>query len=216
MKTEPLSVRIIPAKGTALFTFFIFAAILFVFYITLLHDVGTVIVNGKDVHREDPHAPAIMILFLVIPVAGLILQGLRLLPGSPFDFLEIGPQGFTVGKLFGRRHRRWDEVSGFSVGSIALTNPPISWVKVESTRPIRFFISGYMRIKLFTRAKTQMQEIAAWLDLVRVAYAFGDGGLPPPPEALAATIVPLNRGPLTRAKGAVRARSSVIERRRQN
>ena len=171
-------------------------------------DVGTVIINGKDVHREAPHAPLIMILFLALPVAGLITQILRLLPGSPFDFLEIGPQGFTVGKLFGRRHRRWDEVSGFSTGSIALTNPPITWVKVESERPLRFFILGYVRIKLFSRPKMQIQEIAAWLDRVRESYVFGDGSLPPPPEALAAEIILLTHG-----KAPMQARSSVIERR---
>lgn len=208
MKTEPPSVRIIPGKATALFTTFVFAAVLFLYIMSLLHDVSTVIINGKDVHREAPDAPPIMILFLALPVAGLITQLLRLLPGSPFDFLEIGPQGFTVGKLFGRRHRRWEEISGFSTGSFALTNPPIIWVKLESERPVRFFILAYVRIKLFSRAKTQIQEIADWLDRVRESYVFGDGSLPPPPEAFSGKIIPL-----TGNVGSVRARTSVIERR---
>ena len=208
MKTERPSVRIIPAKGAALFTTLVFAVILFIYVGSLVHDVGTVIINGKDVHRDAPHAPLIMILFLALPVAGLITQVLRLLPGSPFDFLEFGPQGFTVGKLFGRRHRRWDEISGFSVGSIALTKPSITWVRAESERPLRFLVTGFVRIKLFSRPKMQIQEIADWLDRVRESYVFGDGSLPPPPEALAGEIIPLTRG-----KAPMQARSSVIERR---
>jgi hypothetical protein len=208
MKIEQPSVRIIPAKGAALFTTFVFAAIFFVFYKTLLHDVDTLIINGKDVHREAPHRLIIMSLFLVLPMAGLIMQILRLLPGSPFNFLEIGPQGFTVGKLFGRRHRRWDEISGFSVGSFALTNPPITWVRVEAARPLRFFIFGYVRIRLFSNTRAQIQEIAAWLDRVREAYVLGDGSLPAAPDALAGKIIPFGGG-----KTPMQARSSVIERR---
>jgi hypothetical protein len=208
MKAEQPSVRIIPAKGTALLITVIFAVILVAFTIFLVHDLNTVIINGKDVPREAPHARWIMVLFLTLPVFGLITQSLRLLPGSPFDFLEFGPQGFTVGKLFGRRRRRWDEVSGFSTGSITLTKPPITWVRAEGERPLRFFVTGYARIKLFSRADTQIREIAAWLDQVRDAYVLADGTLPPPPNSLAATIIPLTRG-----TARMQARSSVIERR---
>jgi hypothetical protein len=209
MKTEQPSLRIIPAKGAALLTTAVFAVILVTYTKFLVHDLGTVIINGQDVQRETPHAGWIMILFLTLPVFGLVTQSLRLLPGSPFDFLEFGPQGFTVGKLFGRRHRRWDEISGFSVGSIALSKPPITWVRAEAQRPLRFFVTGYVRIKLFSRTDAQIREIAAWLDRVRDAYVLSDGTLPRPPEAFAGTIVPLTRG----GKPPLQARSTVIERR---
>ena len=209
MKSEPPAMRVIPAKGAALFTTLIFAAILFVFCMFLLHDVDTVIINGKDVHRQSPYRLIWMTLFLALPVFGLIMQSLRLLPGSPFDYLEIAPEGFTVGNLFGRRHRQWDEISRFSTGSLSLTKPPITWIKLESPRPMRFFVTGYVRIKLFSRPQAQIEEIAAWLDEVRESYSSSDGSLPPPPGALAATIIPLNRG---RAPMQA-ARSSVIERR---
>jgi hypothetical protein len=209
MKTEPPSLRIIPAKGTALLTTVVFAVILLVYARFLVHDLGTVIINGQDVQRETPHARWIMILFLALPVFGLIAQSLRLLPGSPFDFLEFGPQGFTVGKLFGRRHRRWDEISGFSVGSISLTKPPITWVRADSERPLRFFVTGYVRIKLFSRTDAQIREIAAWLDRARDAYLLGEGTMPRPPEAFAGTIIPLTRG-----KAPMQGRAGgVIERR---
>jgi hypothetical protein len=208
MKIEQPSVRIIPARGTALLITFIFAVLLFVFYESLLHDVDTVIINGKDVRRESPDRPWILVLFLVVPVFGLITQSLRLLPGSPFDFLEFGPEGFTVGKLFGRRHRRWEETTGFSVGSISITKPPITWVRLDGDRPLRFFVTGYVRIKLFSRTDAQIREIADWLDQVRDSYVSGDGTLPPPPDVLAGTVIPLTRG-----KVPMPARSSVIERR---
>jgi hypothetical protein len=209
MKAAPPTLRIIPAKGTALLTFFIFAVILAVFTKFLLHDVDTVILEGKDVHRESPYRLLYLGLFLAIPGFGLITQGLRLLPGSPFDFLEFGPQGFTVGKLFGRRHRRWAEISGFSVGSISLTKPPITWIRADAERPLRFFVTGYVRIKLFSRTDTDVRSIAAWLNGVRGAYVLGDGSLPERPEALAGTFVPLavGRAPV------MRGRSTVIQRR---
>jgi len=209
MKTEPPTLRIIPAKGTSVLTFLVFAVILAVFTNFLLHDVDTVIINGKDVHRESPHRVFFLGLFLVLPVFGLLTQGLRLLPGSPFHFLEFGPQGFTVGKLFGRRHRGWDEISGFGVGSISLTKPPITWIRAEAERPLRFFVTGYVRIKLFSRTDTDIRAIAAWLDEVRDAYVYGYGALPERPEALAGTIIPLTRGKAPLAQG----RSSVIQRR---
>jgi hypothetical protein len=217
MKTVQPTVRIIPAKGAALFTTLVFAAILFVFTKFLLHDIDTIIINGKDVHRESPHRLLMLGLLLAVPVFGVITQALRLLPGSPVDHLEIGPQGFTVGKLFGRRRRRWDEISGFSTGSIALTKPPITWVRAEGTRPLRFFVTGYVRLRLFSNTDAQIREIAGWLDRVRDAYVSGDGSLPPSPDALAGRIIPQSSGkpPMqSREKTKIQqSRSSVIERR---
>jgi hypothetical protein len=138
MKTEPPSVRIIPAKGAALFTTFVFAAILFVYFAATIHDVDTVIIDGKDAYRPSPQRFIWITLFLALPVLGLVTQILRLLPGSPFDFLEIGPKGLTVGKLFARRHRGWHEITRFSTGGFSLGKQPITWIRVESARPMRF------------------------------------------------------------------------------
>ena len=209
MRNDPRSFRIIPAKGTALLIFVIFAVLLFLYFTFLLHDVDTVIINGKDVLRESPYRLLYLALFLVLPVFGLISQGLRLLPGGPFDFMELGPQGFTVGKLFGRRQRKWEETTGYTTGSIALTKPPITWLRLDGVRPLRFFVTGYVRLQLFARGDAQIREIADWLDDVRTSYVSGDGTLPPPPDSFAGTILPLSPHNIP-----MQTRTNVIERRR--
>jgi hypothetical protein len=213
MTSDRETVRIIPAKRAAIFHTLFFLLLLVIFGQFLFTDMDTVRVNGQEVTGDDRHDAFLIFLimhlvFLFIPLAYLVWHGRRLLPGSPLDFLEVGPRGLTVGGLFGRRHRRWDEISGFSVGGIPLTNPPTLWIKVESERPLRFFTGGYVRFKLFSRTKTRMRAIADWLDLVRRAYAFGDGALPPPPEELGANIIAAPRSETPSRKP-----SSVIERR---
>jgi hypothetical protein len=208
MNADRPAVRVIPAKGAALFYIIFVVFFVFMYAQSLLLGLGSVTVNGQEVYgAERQQVLLVMSFFLLFPAAYLVWYGRRLLPGSPFDFLEIGPQGLTVGGLLGRQYRRWDEISGFSVGNIPLSNQTI-WIKVESERPLRFFMGGYVRFKLFTRRKTRMQAIADWLDLVRRTYAFGDGNLPPPPEAFAGWILPL-----TGDKVPAKARAGVIERR---
>jgi hypothetical protein len=200
--------RIVPAKGTALFNTG-FAVLFFsMFGLSVFRDFGSVMVNGHQVYGAERQMVLLsMSFFIIIPVSYLVWYGRRLLPGSPFDFLEIGPDGFTVRGLLGRHSRRWDEISGFSVGNILLSNQTI-WIKVDSERPLRFFMGGYVRFKFFSRTKTRMRAIADWLDLVRRTYAFGDGTLPPPPPELAGTIISR-----TAETNPMRPRSSVIERR---
>jgi hypothetical protein len=207
MKPNTATVRIIPARGMAVFHTIFMLLLLFMFSQALFRDPGSVTVNGQEVYGDERHLVLMMMNFiLVIPIAYLVWYGRRLLPGSPLDFLEIGPRGLTVGRLFGRRHLRWDEISGFSVGNIPLTNPPSVWIKVESERPLRFFMGAYLRFKLFSRTKPRVQAVADWLDLVRRTYAFGDGNLPPPPEELAGKIISLATEPPARQS------SSVVER----
>jgi hypothetical protein len=205
IKLNGASVRIIPGRGMAIFYAFFFLLFILTFSQAFVRDTGSVTVNGQEVYGDERQRVRVMMrLFLIIPAGYLIWYGRRLLPRSPLDFIEIGPQGLTVGGLFGRRHRRWDEISGFSVGNIPLTNPPTIWIKAESQRPLRFFMSGYVRYKFFSRAKPRVQAIADWLDLVRRTYAFGDGTMPSPPEELGGKIIPL---------AGDKMRSSVIERR---
>jgi len=208
MKAHQPTFRIVPAKGAALFNTVIMVFFLSIFALSIFRDFGSVTVNGREVYGAERHQVLLgMSFFLIIPASYLVWYGRRLLPGSPFDFLELGPDGFAVGGLLGRRHRRWDEISGFSVGSVPLSSQAI-WIKIESEPPLRFFMGGYVRFKFFSWTKTRVRAIADWLDLVRRTYAFGDGTLPPPPDALAGRIIPLDG-----AQPSARARSSVIERR---
>ncbi|MDQ7247126.1 hypothetical protein [Dongia sedimenti] len=209
MTSDRETVRIIPAKRAAIFHTLFFLVFILMFGQFLFSDVGPVRINGQEVTGDGRgFALLFMSVFFFIPLAYLVWHGRRLLPGSPFDFLEVSPQGLTVGGLLGRRHRRWAEISGFSVGGIPLTNPPTLWIKVESERPLRFFMGGYVRFKLFSRTKTRMRAIAGWLDLVRRTYAFGDGALPPPPEELWGSIIPAPGGETPRKNP-----PSMIERR---
>jgi hypothetical protein len=209
MKSDGAVVRIVPARGMALFQTLFFLVFVFIFSQALFSDTGTVTVNGQEVYGDERRRVLMMMNFiLVIPIGFLVWYGRRLLPGSPLDFLEVGPHGLTVGGLFGRQHRRWNEISGFSVGNVPLTSTPTVWIKVESERPLRFFMGAYIRFKLFSRVKPRVEAIADWLDLVRRAYAFGEGALPSPPEELSGRIIPLARG-----KASMQDRSGVVERR---
>jgi hypothetical protein len=204
MSANQPAVRIVPGKGSALY-YTVFAVILLVF---INIGAGTVTVNGHVVTGAERTSVlnGMRLIFDPIIILVLVWSGRRLWPGSPLDFLELGPDGLTVGTLFGRRYRRWEEISGFSVGSIPLTNPPIVWITTEGERPLRFFMSGYIRFRFFSWTSTRVREIADWLDTVRRVYAFGSGDLPPPPDALAGTIIP--------SIGMTRPSStSVIERR---
>jgi hypothetical protein len=118
----------------------------------------------------------------------------------------------TIGGLFGRRHRSWASIEGFSVGNVPLTNQPITWIKVESEPPLRFFMGGYVQFKLFSRMKTRMRAIASWLDLVRSSYVMDNAmlDLPPPPPELVGKIITLSGDRFSRFSFA--RRSGVIER----
>lgn len=210
MKSNRATARIIPAKRASIFHTALFLLFIAMFVQFLFSGTGSVKVNGQEVTGQERTNALLMMkfLFLGIPLTHLVWHGRRLLPGSPLDFIEVGPDGLTVGGLFGRSHRRWDEISGFSVGGIPLTNPPALWIKVEGERPLRFFMGGYVRYKLFSRTKTRMQVVAGWLELIRRIYVFGDGALPPPPEEFGGNIIPAPGGELW-----TEDRAGVIERR---
>src|SRR5688572_8454903 len=122
--------RIIPRKlGAALATAF-FGMFLATFALTSFGDFDSITVNGREVYgaerEESLRQMRLMLNIPLIPILFLFLfNARRLVPGSPFDFIEIGPDGLTVRGLFGSRHRRWEEITGFSSGRFLLSNPPI-------------------------------------------------------------------------------------------
>ncbi|HVT50508.1 MAG TPA: hypothetical protein VHE77_02995, partial [Dongiaceae bacterium] len=155
-----------------------------------------VFLNGREVYGEERRSVELHILLVFLPIAGffLVWYGRRLLPNSPFDFLEFGPRGLTVGGILGRRHIAWEDIAGFTVGVILL-NPPIIWVKAEpcsaDLQPLRFTMGGYVGETLFSFGRTRTRVVAEWLDRVREAYTFDNmvRSLPPPPEAFVGRII---------------------------
>ncbi|GAB2175467.1 PH domain-containing protein [Dongia sp. agr-C8] len=215
-KTLP-KFRIIPRKLGAAFNTLFFGMFLVMFATSLFAEFDSVTVNGREVYGEE-RVQALrdmnfMFLLAMIPMLLLFLfYARRLLPGSPLDFIEIGPAGLTTRGLLGRRHRRWEEITGFSAGRFFLSNPPIDWIKVESDRPLRFTLGGYLRFKFFSFGKAEAQAVAHWLEMVRGAFVFGGDSLPAMPEELAGKIINLSDAEEGPPRGRSSARSSVIER----
>jgi hypothetical protein len=205
--------RIIPRKLGAAFYALFFGMFLVMFAMSFFSEFDSVKVNGREVYGEEREQALqdIRRMFLVFTIPILLfflLNARRLLPGSPFDYIEIGPAGLTTRGLFGRRHRRWEEITGFSAGNFFLANPSIDWIKVESDSPMRVTLAGYLRFKLFSFGKAQTQAVADWLGRVREAYIFGGDSLPAIPHELAGKIIDLSDA----KEGTLKSRSAVIER----
>jgi len=109
----------------------------------------------------------------------------RILPGSPTDYLEVGPDGLTVGGLFGRRHRRWADVERFSAFLFPLS---IVHVKAVSRRRslsnVGFSLGGYVKLGWFDDIQERQRDISDWFENVKAAYRGGNhsGTLPPLPD----------------------------------
>lgn len=156
--TKPLAIRIIPRKGVA----FLYTLLGVVLVIVILFGAGTETVNGVVVSGPDMGDAPMMVrlVFSAVILCHLVWYGRRLLPGSPFDYLEIRPTGLTVQGLFGRRQLGWESIASFSVGSVPLSRHPMVWIKVETIPPVsgtasarrsdpgpmRFFMGGYVQI----------------------------------------------------------------------
>lgn len=209
--------RIIPSKLGAAFNTLFFGLFLAAFSMSLVGEFDSVTVNGREVYGEERvqalRDMRFMFLIFMIPILLLFLASARrLLPRSPFDFIEIGPDGLITMGLLGRRHRRWEDITGFSAGRFYLSNPPIDWIKAESEYPLRFTTGGYLRLKLFSFGKAEARAVADWLDMVRGTYVFGGDSLPAKPDELAGKIIDLSGAEDGAFKARSAARTSVIER----
>jgi hypothetical protein len=54
-------------------------------------------------------------VFLLIPIGGLAVSAMNLLPGSPYYYLEIAPRGIVTRQGFGTKRFAWSELSPFAV-----------------------------------------------------------------------------------------------------
>jgi hypothetical protein len=191
--------RIFPRRlGAAFSTAFmgLFLAVwMLILAASYLSEGGTVTWNGREVfgeEREEVLRSSNFILTVpIIPmIIALAFNASRLLPRSPFDFIEIGPEGLTVRSPFRRRCRPWAEITGFSSGNFPFSN---SVIKVEAASPLKFSIAHYIRPRLFSFQRSDMPAIVEWLDRLREAYVFGGGSLPAPPQPLKGRVIPLSQ-----------------------
>jgi hypothetical protein len=197
--------RIVPRKGEAFF-YTLFFIIVIGLTLASFHPVYGVatsslsfgseeeLSNGGTITRTVLHY-VLAALVIVVSAAFVIWNGRRLIPGSPFDFVEVGPDGFTVGGLLGRHRRRWESIARFAVRTIPQVQPPIFWMRAvprkRGATDLRFFMGGYAPFSLLPTQRKDMAAIAGWLELIKVSYHKGDTNLPPRPKELAASVIEL-------------------------
>ena len=128
--------------------------------------------------------------FVAFAVALLMLVAqciTQLLPGSPTDYLEISPSGLTIGGMFGRRHRRWENIGGFSAFLFPTRGIPLARVKAISRDGVPnmgFSMGGYVKLGWFDDIQERERDLSDWFENVKAAYTGGNhsGSLPVLPE----------------------------------
>lgn len=190
--------RILPRKGAALLYTMFFGFMFAVSALSFDPKLGVATLNGRVVTGSLEHY-ALATAFMIVSAVFLVWYGRRLIPGSPFDFLEIGPDGLTVGGLLGRRRHRWESIARFSVRAIPGVQPPVLWLRAvprkRGDRDLRFFMGGYTRFRPWVSPRKEFRAIADWLEAAKRSYGTrGGAALPAPPEALAARIIEVPPG----------------------
>jgi hypothetical protein len=212
--------RFIPPKVNALLLALLFLAmpLLFVTVMSRIGDDGTVSVNGVVVTGEArEQAIAEMGKFMTMSLLPFTLIGLwslrRLLPRSPLDYLEVGPEGLAVRGIFGLSRFTWDEIAEATVRILPSSRIPFAWMTVRLTTGAarRFNLSGYVRIKLLSDLGEQLGEISDWFSQMKSAYMKGNvaGTLPAAPWGLFGKMLELD----TPAPGVRPPNAAVIKRR---
>jgi hypothetical protein len=195
--------RFIPPKVNALLLALLFLVmpLLFITVLSRIGDDGTVSVNGVVVTGEErDQALAEMNKSMAMGMLPFTLIGLwslrRLLPRSPLDYLEVGPEGLAVRGIFGLSRFTWDEIADVTVRILPASKIPFAWMTVRLTtgRVRRFYLSGYVRIKLFSDLGEQAGEIPDWFSRLKSAYTKGNatGALPTEPWGLIGKMIELD------------------------
>lgn len=111
--TQKLPLRLIPDKGSQLKEF-IFPLVLIGFAVFLFRQVDPL--NVIDVHGKPVYLTFLFFaVFLLFPLSMIASSVLKLLPGSPYYYLQIASEGLTLRQ--GRKTKRylWTELSPFAV-----------------------------------------------------------------------------------------------------
>jgi hypothetical protein len=201
MDRQPQRYRLVPRKGGALLYTLFFGFFILVSLGSFDPKLGFATVAGP--FSDDSHEVTgslahygLATIFIVVSGAFVIWFGRRLIPGSPLDHLELGPDGLTVSGLFGRRRLQWKSISKFSVRTVPSIHPPIFWIRAVPRKQedgyLRLGLGGCTRFTFASPARKDIAAIAAWLQEVKASYGRDDGaGLPAPPEELTARIIAL-------------------------
>jgi len=124
----------------------------------------------------------------------------QLLPGSPTYYMELSPDGLTIGRIFGRRRWRWEEIDRFSVNLIPAQRFPFVWIKVFARDSPAwnpgFSMGGCMKLRWSDDIGEQAGELMRWFENVKAAYMKGNhsGSLPEVPKRFVGQIVSADMG----------------------
>jgi hypothetical protein len=211
-------IRLVPPKINALLLTLLLLVMPIVFATALFGkgaDYDSVTVNGEEVTGEERDRVvgeinrSILMSFLPLMVIG-VWTARRLLPRSALDYVEISPEGLALRGIFGLTRFSWEEIAGIGVRALP-SRVPFAWmtVRLASGGVRRFYLGGYIRIKLFSDLGEQSAAIADWFSQLKSAYRNGNatGVLPPAPWGFMGKAIELD----TRPPGRV-ANRSVIER----
>ena len=113
-----LPIRLLPRRGGQVFRigFFAFFFCFSIFWMVMAAS-GTMKIEGGN----EPFAgfrslfPLFGTLFLLVGLFGLAASLVKLLPGSPYYYVEIAPSGIAVRKAWKTRRFAWPELSPFGV-----------------------------------------------------------------------------------------------------
>ncbi|WP_395018212.1 hypothetical protein [Dongia sp.] len=160
--------------------------------------------NAGDIKGTIAHH-LLVALAIFVSASFIIWNGRRLIPGSPFNHLEVGPEGFAVSGLLGRSHRPWASIARFAVRTLPHIQPPIFWVRAvprkSGDKDLRFFMGGYTPFSVFPTRRKDVAAIADWLEAIKKSYRTGTP-FPPRPVGLAAHII---ERPVTTSTSAIDA-----------
>jgi hypothetical protein len=112
-----LPIRLLPRRGAQVFQI-LFFGFFFGFSIFWMAMASSAVMSGDKIEGEPfeslPYLfPLFGIPFAVIGVLGLGSAVMKLLPGSPYYYVEIGKDGITTRKAWKFRRFAWSELSPF-------------------------------------------------------------------------------------------------------
>jgi hypothetical protein len=114
-----LPIRLVPRRGAQIFQI-LFFGFFFCFSLFWIAMASTAVMSGEQIEGE-PFAslpylfPLFGIPFVIVGLLGLGAAVMKLLPGSPYYYVEIAGDGIAIRKAWKIRRFAWSELSPFGV-----------------------------------------------------------------------------------------------------